>query len=145
MLSNKRFKMVVLACSVGSIGVGLSAMTVASASTQSRVTIRETRSAAAVALPALAKNVNFKGTWVSTAGDWTVKSENLKTGACTGTTTFVGYSFSGCKVTGHKYRFVVSQNGTTYRSINTGTISGNTVTGSFNDGRGASRYIAHRR
>jgi hypothetical protein len=145
MLFDQRLKLCVLAISACSVGAGLLPTATATASTRSRVMVGRATKVPALAVPARVKNVNFKGTWVSGSGNWTVKSENLTTGVCAGTTAFVGYTFSGCKVTGNKYRFVVSQNGTSYRSINTGTIAGNTVKGSFNDGRGGTSYVAHRR
>jgi hypothetical protein len=145
MLSNKRIQLGVIATLVCILASVVSTMATAEASTRSQTSALAPNSVRAVDVAARAKNVNFKGTWVTSSGNWTVKTENLKTGACTGTTAFVGYSFSGCKVTGNKYRFVIAQIGTSYRSINTGTISGNTVKGSFNDGRGPNPYVAYRK
>jgi hypothetical protein len=86
-----------------------------------------------------ASNVNFVGTWVPSLGSgqqWTIKSENPKTGVCTGTTALSvsGYHFANCKVTGSKYSFWITYGA--YRSHNIGTIAGNTLKGSFKDTNG---------
>jgi hypothetical protein len=91
------------------------------------------------------KNVDFRGTWSSANGNWTITSESLKTGACAGRSGFAGYTLTGCKVTGKHYVFVVRQTGTTYRSNNSGTITGNTVHGVFRDTVGHNiSYVALR-
>jgi len=101
-----------------------------------------------VAAPALAKtkNANFVGTWTPNAGvAWTITHENRKTGACSGYSALksTGYGLVRCRVTGSHYRFTVTY-GSSYRSVNTGTIHGNRLKGSFNDGSGPSPYTAKR-
>ena len=84
-----------------------------------------------------AHNVTFVGTWVPSLGagqEWTVKSENAKTGVCSGTTVLSGYHFANCRVTGSAYSFWITSG--TYKSHNTGTIAGNTLKGSFRDTNG---------
>ncbi len=91
------------------------------------------------------KNVNFVGTWKPNTGvAWTITHENLKTGACSGYSALKssGYGLVGCHVTGPKYRFTITYGGG-YRSVNTGTIVGNRLTGSFNDGS-VNPYTARR-
>ncbi len=94
-------------------------------------------------------NVNFVGTWVPSLGagqQWTVKSENPRTGVCTGTTALSvsGYHFASCKVTGHRYSFWITFGA--YKSHNTGTIAGNTLKGGFRDSNGAlTPYTAKRK
>jgi uncharacterized membrane protein YgcG len=87
------------------------------------------------ALPAMslaAENVNFIGTWVAEPGqNWTIASENLATGECTGSSAATQFVMSGCKVTGEEYEFVLEEPG--YKSFNAGTIEGNGVHGSFHD------------
>jgi hypothetical protein len=87
------------------------------------------------ALPAVslaAENVNFIGTWVAEPGqNWTIASENLATGECTGSSAATQFVMSGCKVTGEGYEFVLEEPG--YMSFDAGTIEGNDVHGSFHD------------
>ena len=91
------------------------------------------------------KNADFRGLWSSANGTWTITSENLKTGVCAGRSGFAGYTLTGCRVTGTHYVFVVRQTGTTYRSKNSGTISGNTIHGRFRDTAGHNiAYVALR-
>jgi hypothetical protein len=87
------------------------------------------------ALPAVslaAENVNFIGTWVVESGqNWTIASENLATGECTGSSAATQFVMSGCKVTGEEYEFVLEEPG--YMSFDAGMIEGNNVHGSFHD------------
>ena len=106
------------------------------------------RLAVALALPAsvallapsafASGNVNFVGTWTPNTGvGWTIKYENRKTGVCSGTTGLAasGYRLVSCRVTGHKYVFTITL-GSGYKSHNSGTIRGNTLTGRFKDTNG---------
>jgi hypothetical protein len=90
------------------------------------------------ALPAVslaAENVNFIGTWVAEPGqNWTIASENLATGECTGSSAATQFVMSVCKVTGEEYEFVLEEPG--YKSFNSGTIEGNKVHGGFHDTNG---------
>ena len=106
--------------------------------------------ACAVAVGASARataNADFRGTWTTPAnGNWTITRENLKTGVCAGKSGFAGYTLTGCRVTGSHYVFVVRQTGSAYRSNNRGTISGNTVHGTFTDNAGHKiAYVATRK
>jgi hypothetical protein len=106
--------------------------------------------ACAVAFGASARataNTDFRGMWTTPAnGNWTITRENLKTGVCAGKSGFAGYTLTGCRVTGKHYVFVVRQTGTAYRSNNAGTISGNTVHGTFSDNAGHKiAYVATRK
>lgn len=96
-----------------------------------------------LAAPAAAlANANFLGTWVASTGDWTVTSQE-PSGACTGTSAFVGYTFTDCHVNGNEYEFYVDVG--SYESHNHGTIEGNKVTGEFNDTNGTNEaYTAYR-
>ncbi len=85
-----------------------------------------------IARTATTANVDFRGVWASATGGWRIVTENLATGACTGTSDFVGYTLTGCEVTGHSYVFVVNLE-PSYHSYNSGTISGNAVQGEFHD------------
>jgi hypothetical protein len=93
-------------------------------------------------------NVNFVGTWTPNTGiGWTIKHENRATGVCSGTTALAasGYRLVGCRVSGHKYVFTVTL-GSGYKSHNSGTIKGNTLTGRFKDSNGTvETYTATRR
>jgi hypothetical protein len=80
-------------------------------------------------------NVDFRGVWGPPPSGWQIRTENLATGACTGTTDFIHYTFTGCKVTGNSYVFVINY-GTAYHSYDSGTISGNSVEGQFHDTNG---------
>lgn len=83
-------------------------------------------------------NVNFVGNWVPSIGQgWTVTRENHKTGSCVATTVLSksGYHLVGCHVSGNRYRFTITY-GSGYRSNNSGTISGNSLKGSFKDTNG---------
>jgi len=84
-----------------------------------------------------AGNANFVGRWAISGGylGITVKSENRATGACAGVTASPQYHMIGCRVKGNKYVFTITL-GKGYRSHNSGTISGNTITGSFKDTNG---------
>jgi hypothetical protein len=99
------------------------------------------------ALPAVsqaAENVNFIGTWVAEPGqNWTINSENLATGECTGTSAATQFKMSRCKVVGDAYEFVLEESG--YESFDAGTIEGNEVHGSFHDIRSnTGSYVATR-
>jgi hypothetical protein len=93
--------------------------------------------AALLASSALASsNVNFVGTWTPNTGvGWTIKHENRATGVCSGTTKLAGYHLVACRVSGHKYVFTITL-GTAYKSHNSGTIKGNTLSGHFKDTNG---------
>jgi hypothetical protein len=90
------------------------------------------------ALPAVslaAENVNFIGTWVAEPGqNWTIASENLATGECTGSSAATQFVMSGCKVAGDEYEFVLEESG--YKSFDAGTIEENKVHGGFHDTSG---------
>jgi len=120
---------------MGTIAVVLAGTGVALASSSGPV------SASATALAAKPANVDFRGVWASSPGGWRVLTENLATGACTGTTDFVGYTFTGCQVTGNSYVFVINY-GTTYHSYDSGTITGNAVQGQFHDTNGTAESIS---
>jgi len=85
-------------------------------------------------MPAVAQaaNENFLGTWKSTAGNWTILSQE-PSGSCTGTSSF-GYEMTNCHVSGTAYEFLLVSGG--YKSQNHGTIVGNKATGEFTDNFG---------
>ena len=87
---------------------------------------------------AVVANGNFKGVWSLSSGQgFVIKSENLTTGVCNGTTDLgTGFALIGCKVTGHKYVFAITY-GTSYKSHNSGTFSKTTLKGRFHDTNGA--------
>jgi pimeloyl-ACP methyl ester carboxylesterase len=79
---------------------------------------------------------NFLGKWNPTTGQpWTVTSQ-APDGSCTGYSSLSGFSFSHCQVNGNEYKFDVDEEGTSYESHNSGTISGNSLKGEFNDTNG---------
>ena len=86
-------------------------------------------------------NVNFLGTWkTSNNQPFTIKKENRKTGACSGTTSLSKagpYKLVDCHVKGNQYAFTITY-GTGYKSYNKGTITANRLTGSFRDTNGSS-------
>jgi hypothetical protein len=90
---------------------------------------------------ATTKNVNFLGTWkTSNNQPFTIKKENRKTGACSGTTSLSKngpYRLVACHVKGNHYTFTITY-GTGYKSYNRGTITANKLKGSFRDTNGAS-------
>jgi hypothetical protein len=91
-------------------------------------------------------NVSFIGNWKVSGGylGFTIKSENLHTGACAGRTASSLYHLIACRVTGNKYVFTITE-GVSYRSHNTGTISGNRAVGRFSDSNGTvANYTAVR-
>ncbi len=90
-----------------------------------------------VASAAVVANGNFKGVWsLSNGQGFVIKSENLATGVCKGTTDLgTGYALTGCKVTGHKYVFAITY-GTSFKAHNSGTFSKTTLKGSFRDTNG---------
>ena len=94
---------------------------------------------------ARSKNVNFIGTWkTSNHQPFTIKKENRKTGACSGTTSLskVGaYKLVACHVNGNHYAFTITY-GTGYKSYNKGTITANKLKGSFRDTSGASGFYS---
>ena len=90
-------------------------------------------------------NADFIGTWttVPDVGAFTITGES-GSGACTGTSSFQGYSLVNCQVTGNNYAFTITAGGG-YSSKNTGVISGNTLKGSFTDSNSTSvSYMATR-
>ena len=90
---------------------------------------------------ATAKNANFVGTWnTSNNQPFTIKKENRKTGACSGTTSLSqtgAYKLVACHVKGNQYAFTITY-GTGYKSYNKGTITANRLTGRFRDTNGGS-------
>ena len=94
-----------------------------------------------------AENANFIGHWENLDpeyGDWTITSESFETGECAGTSSDAGFTLSECKVTGNAYVFTIKQEGTSgYISHNKGTIKGNTIVGSFEDGSGEHKYTRY--
>lgn len=84
-----------------------------------------------------ATNTNFIGNWKVSGGylGFIIKSENLRTGVCTGTTPLPQYHLIACRVTGNKYSFTITD-GPSYRSHNIGTIEGNHAAGQFKDTNG---------
>lgn len=83
-------------------------------------------------------NVNFVGTWkVSSGASFTITKENRKTGVCAGRSSLIksGYKLVACRVHGNKYSFTITY-GPSYKSRNTGTISGNSLKGTFKDTNG---------
>ena len=89
---------------------------------------------------ATTQNVNFLGTWkTSNNQPFTIKKENRRTGACSGTTSLskMGYKLVACRVKGNRYAFTITY-GTGYKSYNKGTISANKLMGSFRDTNGGS-------
>jgi len=93
-----------------------------------------------------ATNANFVGRWTVSGGylGFTIKSENRATGVCKGVTASPQYHLIGCRVKGDRYVFTITL-GTGYSSHNVGTISGNSIVGSFRDTNGtAVQYTAVR-
>jgi hypothetical protein len=90
---------------------------------------------------ATTKNVNFVGTWkTSNNQPFTIKKENRKSGACSGTTSLskIGaYKLVACHVKGNHYAFTITY-GPGYKSYNKGAITGNKLKGNFRDINGAS-------
>jgi hypothetical protein len=85
-----------------------------------------------------AKNANFVGTWkVRPGAAFTITKENRKTGSCVGRSSLYrsGYKLVACQVHGSKYSFAITY-GSGYRSHNSGTISGNSLKGTFRDTNG---------
>ena len=88
-----------------------------------------------------AENVNFIGAWVAEPGqNWTIASENLATGECTGSSAATQFVMSGCKVAGDEYEFVLEESG--YKSFDAGTIEENKVHGGFHDTNGMQETYA---
>jgi hypothetical protein len=80
-------------------------------------------------------NADFLGTWnLSNGGIFTVTGQS-PSGACT---LEPGGEFSAqdCQVSGDNYSLTVVDADSSYESYNTGTIDGNTLTGSFTDTNG---------
>lgn len=89
-------------------------------------------------------SADFVGTWLAPYGNWTITSAGG--GTCAGKTALAGYTLIDCTTSGDRYSFVIAQDGTDYRSTNTGTISGNTIHGEFHDSNGAdTSYVAVRK
>jgi hypothetical protein len=85
-------------------------------------------------------NANFVGSWVVNVGEnFTILTQDAG-GGCTG----VGvYTMVSCQVTGSEYTFTLVTG--SYSSTNTGTISGNNLSGSFTDTNGTTEaYTATR-
>jgi hypothetical protein len=88
-----------------------------------------------VSAPASAAgDANFVGSWKVSGGylGFIIKSENRHSGVCTGSTPEPQYHLVGCRVNGHSYSFTITE-GSSYRSRNTGTFSGNRANGKFSD------------
>lgn len=109
----------------------------------SLIALASASAASIVGLPASAvakarPNVNFVGTWaVSGGAGFTITSENRRTGACSGRSALSksGYKLVACHVAGNRYGFVITY-GPSYRSTNTGVITGNRLAGTFHDTNG---------
>jgi hypothetical protein len=85
-----------------------------------------------------ARSVNFVGTWTQSGGvGWTITHENRRTGACVGKSALAkqGYGLVACRVRGNHYSFTITY-GSGYKSVNTGTVKGNSLIGSFHDSNG---------
>lgn len=79
-------------------------------------------------------NADFIGTWIPTPGvAWTIDTQSPD-GACTGTSADSSLAMSGCKVTGDDYVFTLKSG--SYTSNNSGTISGDSLSGMFSDSNG---------
>jgi hypothetical protein len=86
---------------------------------------------------ASAGNADFRGTWhvSSSCCDFTITSQSAS-GACTGTVGAAGFTITGCSVSGDHFSFTTVQTSTSYRSANSGTISGNSLVAQFKDSNG---------
>ncbi len=87
--------------------------------------------------PAFAEgNANFVGKWTISGGylGITIKSENRRTGVCSGVTASSLYHLVGCRVSANKFVFTITEG--SYKSHNAGTIAGNKIFGSFKDTNG---------
>lgn len=82
-------------------------------------------------------NADFRGTWhvSSSCCDFTITSQSAS-GACTGTVGAAGFTMTGCRVSGDHFSFTTVQTATSYRSANSGTISGNSLDAQFKDSNG---------
>lgn len=89
-----------------------------------------------------AGNADFVGVWDATTGGWTILTQDSG-GACTGTSDYTGYIMSACQVTGDNYVFTLTYGD--YTSNNSGTITGNSISGMFSDSNGTMEdYTASR-
>jgi hypothetical protein len=91
-------------------------------------------------------NANFKGHWhLSNGQDFTVTTENVKTGRCKGRTSLgPPYKFSACEVKGNHYSFHITD-GPGYTSKNAGHFTTHELSGHWHDNDGASgTYTATR-
>jgi hypothetical protein len=80
-------------------------------------------------------NADFLGTWnLSNGGIFTVTGQS-SSGACT-LEPGAEFSAKDCEVSGDGYSLTVVDADSSYESYNTGTIDGNTLTGSFTDTNG---------
>src|SRR5664280_1290384 len=78
-----------------------------------------------------AGNADFVGVWhVSNGQSITIATQDAG-GACTGSGV---YAMTACQVTGNAYTFTLVTG--SYSSVNTGTITGDTLAGSFTDTNG---------
>jgi hypothetical protein len=96
--------------------------------------------------PAPVANADFRGAWHVKPGccNFTITSQNAS-GECTGTVGTPGYTILNCKVSGDTFVFTNVKSGTSYRSVNSGTISGNSLVAQFKNPNGAVfRYKATR-
>jgi len=84
-----------------------------------------------------AGNADFRGTWhVSTnCCDFTITSQRAS-GGCTGTVGAAGFTITGCSVSGNHFSFTTVQTSSSYRSANSGTITGNSLDAQFEDSNG---------
>jgi hypothetical protein len=87
-----------------------------------------------------AGNADFVGVWhVSNGQSITIATQDAG-GACTGSGV---YAMTACQVTGNAYTFTLVTG--SYSSVNTGTITGDTLAGSFTDTNGTTQaYTASR-
>lgn len=90
-------------------------------------------------------NANFVGQWTPTPGvAWTILTQGAG-GACTGTSADSALAMTRCQVTGDAYTFTLEEADIKYTSNNSGTITGNDITGSFTDSNGTTEdYTATR-
>ncbi|HEY4348537.1 MAG TPA: hypothetical protein VGM80_13195 [Gaiellaceae bacterium] len=84
-----------------------------------------------------AGNADFRGTWhvSSSCCDFTITSQSAS-GGCSGTVGAAGFTITGCSVSGDHFSFTTVQTSTSYRSANSGTITGNSLDAQFKDSNG---------
>jgi hypothetical protein len=84
-----------------------------------------------------AGNADFRGTWHvnSSCCDFTITSQSAS-GGCTGTVGAAGFTITRCSVSGDHFSFTTVQTSSSYRSANSGTITGNSLDAQFEDSNG---------